>query len=234
MNYSDLTISNKNLIKRLSHSKRFEIASKLIEKYNPDTYLDYGTGDGELIKCLLNKKKKKIYLFEPNEIMRANLKLNLINYQNEIIKIFKKDSEVFENFFDLISINEVFEHLTNESCIETFKILKKIGKKNVKLIISVPIEIGVASLFKNFIRIMTRQTHKDTNLKNIFKSLFSLHIERPNLKYNDSHIGFNYKKFIKLVKSQDIVINNKTFSPYNFLGSSFNSQIFLEAKFNNK
>lgn len=233
MDYSILTTSNKNFIKRLTHSKRFKIASKLIEKYDPFTYLDYGTGDGELIKYISNKSKKKIYVFEPNEKMRKNLTYNLNNYDCEIIKTFEGTSEIYQNFFDLISINEVFEHLNENDCIETFKILKKIGKKNVKLIISVPIEIGIASLFKNIIRIMTKQTHPDTNFKNIFKSLLSMHIQRPNLKYNNSHIGFNYKNFINLIKNQNIDIKNISFSPYNFLGKNFNSQLFVEAKFSN-
>tara|TARA_A100001015_G_C15033978_1_gene734883 strand:- start:1299 stop:2003 length:705 start_codon:yes stop_codon:yes gene_type:complete len=234
MEYSRLTTSNKNLIKRFSHSKRFEIASNLIEKYDPKTFLDYGAGDGELVKYLLNIKKKNIYLFEPNSQMRISLENNLINHKIFLSKIFKDRTEIYQNFFDVISINEVFEHLTFENSIKILKNLKKIGKSDVKLIISVPIEVGLASLFKNSIRIITKQTHEGTNLKNIVKSFFHMNIERPNIDYNNSHIGFNYKYFLNFLDNQNLKIKNLTFSPYNFLGRNLSSQIFVEAIFNDQ
>jgi len=175
-------------------------------------------------------QKKKICLFEPVEKMRENLNVNIKNFSN--IKIFEKSEEINKNFFDLISINEVFEHLTLEECKKTLNILKQAGKQNVKLIISVPIEVGLSSLLKNLIRILTNQTHQGTNLKNLIKSVFYFHIDRPNIPYNDSHIGFNYKKFIQFLIVEGIIINKITYSPFNLFKGIANTQIFIEANFN--
>ena len=70
MYYSGLTIANKNLIKRFSHSQRYLYASRLISKYKPNKVLDYGAGKGRLAKKL------------------AHMSLNITNYDLYTINYF--------------------------------------------------------------------------------------------------------------------------------------------------
>ena len=114
---------------------------------------------------------------------------------------------------------------------KVFRNLKKISAKNSKLIISVPIEVGLSSLLKNLARIAISQTHSNTNFFNIIKSLLYLEIERPNKKYNDSHIGFNYLNFIKFLNKENLEVINLSYSPFNFMKGLLNSQVFIEARF---
>jgi cyclopropane fatty-acyl-phospholipid synthase-like methyltransferase len=55
MSYSSQTINNKFFIKRTTHLKRFEVTKKLIDLKETDTYLDFGTGNGYLLKLLAKK-----------------------------------------------------------------------------------------------------------------------------------------------------------------------------------
>lgn len=225
MNYSSLTVLNKNFIKRFSHKQRFVLAANLIEKYKPRTILDYGAGDGELLKHLKNLEEKDIFLFEPIQEMIEALKDNLKS--NFKYKIISNKKNLNQNFFDIIIINEVFEHLRRSEIEEILQSFLIYGKKNVKIIVSVPIEIGISSLFKNFVRILTGQSHENTSFKNIIKSFFSCKIERPNIPYNNSHIGFNYKKLIVCFKKQNFEISHTLYSPFNILKGFLNSQVFF-------
>ena len=64
--YTELTTSNKNLIKKFSHTKRFLIALKILNLKSNDKFLDIGTGDGYFLKLVNKKKIKKIVGYEPN------------------------------------------------------------------------------------------------------------------------------------------------------------------------
>ena len=229
MNYNGLTISNKNFIKRFSHSQRYLYASRLISKYKPNKVLDYGAGNSEMFKYVKKSLQKKIFFFEPNKVMAEQLKSNLKKFKKN--KIFFNSSKIFRNYFDLICINEVFEHLNLKEQKKLIKNLKKISIKNCTFLISVPIEVGFSSVLKNLIRILYSQTHQNTNIKNIIKSLLYLKIKRPSQKYNDSHIGFDYLNFIKFLREENLEILDTSYSPFDFLKGLINSQIFIEAKF---
>ena len=131
----------------------------------------------------------------------------------------------------LFCINEVFEHLNFQEQKKLINNLKQISRKNGKIIISVPIEVGMSSLFKNIIRILINQKHENTTFLNLIKSCLYLKIDRPNKKYNNSHIGFNYLHFIKFLKKENLIIEKLIFSPFSILKGLLNSQIFIIAKF---
>ena len=228
MDYNNLTVANKNLIKRFSHSKRFMLSAELINKYNPNKILDYGAGDGEIFKYIKKHYKKKFYFYEPNKNMAKQLKLNLRKYK--VNKVFFYSHQIYKNYFDLITINEVFEHLNLSGKKEIIKNLKKISVKKCIYVISVPIEIGTSSILKNFVRIITSQKHENTNLQNLIKSFLYMKIERPTKKYNESHIGFNYMLFLKFLKNENFKIIEIKYSPFHFFRGFINSQIFIVAK----
>ena len=165
--------------------------------------------------------------------MQRELKNNLKKYKTN--KVFYNQKKIYSNFFDIICINEVFEHLNIKEQKKVFINLKRISRQNCKLIISVPIEVGLSSLLKNLARIAISQTHSNTNFFNIVKGLLYLKIERPNKKYNHSHIGFNYLNFIDFLKNiQKIDIIDLHYSPFNILRGLINSQVYIIAKFNEK
>ena len=229
MNYSGLTVSNKNFLIRFSHLKRFIVAANLLLKYKPRKILDYGSGNGELFKHVKDSLKKNFYFFEPEPSMVNELIINLKkNYKK---RLFTKSSKIYKNYFNIIFVNEVFEHLNLKEQKKMLKNLRKISTKDCIFIISVPIEVGISSLFKNLFRIIITKAHAGLNFVNLIKGLFYLKIKRPQKKYNNSHVGFNYLDFIKFLHKENLEIINLSYSPFNFMRGLLNSQIFIEAKF---
>ena len=220
--YSDNTYNSKNFLVRFSHRNRFKKALSCVmkEKKN-DTLLDYGTGDGHFL-IELSKEKKFIDLvgFEPIMLPKNN---NEIKYYNSLTDIPNKK-------FDIVTCFEVLEHFNS---LEEENILVNISNllnENGKTIISVPIEIYLPSFIQNIIR-LTYHKLNISYLKNTFKALFAIEIPeiRESNGYIGTHLGFNHKKFEKIL-SKYFIIEKKIYSPFKFLNSYFNSQVFYVAK----
>ena len=229
MKYSKLTTNSNNFIKKFSHLQRFNICKDIIKKYQFKNFLDYGAGDGQLIKLLSKDYKNFVFhLYEPDKKMLLQIKKNLREIKK---KIFYNRKKLKNAYYDIICINEVFEHLNQSEINETIKILKKIIKKKGTIVISVPIEVGLGGFLKNLIRVLIKQKHANTNFVNIIKSLLFLEVKRPNLKYNPSHIGFNYINFIKILKKHKLNITKIRYSPFGIFYGLINSQVYMEANF---
>jgi 2-polyprenyl-3-methyl-5-hydroxy-6-metoxy-1,4-benzoquinol methylase len=221
--YSKLTISNASFIKRFSHTKRFITAIKILDFKSADRFLDIGTGDGYFLDLVNKKKIKKIFGYEPDNRLFKILKKNF--YYNNNITL-KKHLTKYSEPFSKISCLEVLEHLRLDDQKKIFNLIKKNSTNNSKILIGVPIEIGISSFIKNLIRILLRQTHENTSFINIFKSLFNLKIKRKNNKYNKSHIGFDFNSVQKLILDNNFKILKVYYSPFNRVGYWLNSQIF--------
>jgi|TARA_B100001093_G_scaffold518727_1_gene604654 2-polyprenyl-3-methyl-5-hydroxy-6-metoxy-1,4-benzoquinol methylase len=91
-------------------------------------WLDIGTGSGGILDALKNISSK-CHSVEPNKIMRGKLK-------QAGYKVFKSSKEANKNYYDVITMFHVFEHLTDP--IKELKDVKKLLKKNGVLIIEVP------------------------------------------------------------------------------------------------
>ncbi|MBT7543112.1 MAG: class I SAM-dependent methyltransferase [Gammaproteobacteria bacterium] len=233
MAYSNLTNFNKNFIKKFTHNTRFNVAQKILRNHTGDNIsnvLDYGTGDGEFLK-LLNKNfidLKDISAYEPLVERYDEVSSNTFNYNNIFVY---KDIKEIEKKFDAIFCMEVFEHLNEKMSLEALSNISSLMKSNSILIVSVPIETGLGGFLKNLVRIVIRQTHSGTNLKNLFKIFFGFKINRnTNVDFISSHIGFSHNDLLKLIKKVGFNIIKKTYSPFPFFGSLLNSQIFLVLK----
>jgi SAM-dependent methyltransferase len=227
--YCNLTVNSNSWIKRFSHKKRFKICIDLINEIKFKNLLDFGSGDGHLI-YELNKiyNKKFYYLYEPSKKLILEAKEKLKKIKN--VKFIEKN-KIKKNYYDVICVNEVFEHLNTKEIKKAMLIIKKSIKKNNFIIISVPIEVGISSLFKNLIRYLINQRHNNLNFINFIKSIFYIDIKRSNRSYNNSHIGFNYLKFITLLKSYKLNITKIKYSPFNILKGFFNSQVYFLVRF---
>lgn len=228
-NYSSLTISNTSLIKRFSHTRRFTTALKILNFKSNDKFLDIGTGDGYFLSLVNNKKINKIVGYEPDNKMFKVLKKNICNKKNIIIKKYlKKNKETFSK----ISCLEVLEHLQLSDQKNIFKLIKKNSTKKTIVLIGVPIEIGISGFIKNLIRVLLRQSHENTNISNIFKSLFNLKIKRKNSKYIESHMGFDFNNIKKIILDNNFKILKEYYSPFYYFGFWLNSQIYWLIKKN--
>ena len=228
--HSNHTVNNNSLIKRFSHDKRFRNSIKLLSPQDDDNILDYGTGDGYILNQIYNKNRYcKITGYEPFE----NKEL-IQNYrEHETIKIINNIKEINEEF-NKISCFEVLEHLTESNQEIELVQMSKLLKKNGIIIVSVPLEKGLSSLFKNTIRISLKQQHSNTNFSTIIKSLFGIKFNRGSNSYISNHIGFYYNDLEIIFKKANLKIEKRIFSPISLFGSILNSQVFYILSKDNK
>lgn len=225
--YTDLTIGNKSLLKRFSHGKRFRIALDLLNPATEDRILDFGTGDGFMLSMVRAANNHCVLTgYEPFRYMFEELRKKVDASDLESVEIL--DSlEGYENTFNKICCLEVLEHLTERNQRKELKRMKSLLDQNGKLIVSVPIEVGLSSMFKNLTRILLRQSHKNTSLRTLVFSLFGIHFDRGDGSYISSHMGFYYHDLEKIFIASGFRVRQKKFSPVPMLKGVINSQVFF-------
>jgi len=243
MKYSEDTVDNKNFFKRFSHKKRFVEAKNFLNKYksnNEITMLDFGCGNGFFIKYLIeNKFQLNFSAYDPVE-QQINEMKDLFNSNNIMnVNIFNH-YESINNKFDIICCLETLEHFEEEHQKKLLEQMQKLLKPDGIIIISIPIEVYLSGFIKMILRITMKQSQENTNLKNIFKTLFGMKISNPETfnknylntsqEYLNTHVGFYYFNLIKLIKKMNFKIEETRFSPFPFLKSLLNSQIFIKIK----
>ena len=228
--YKALTVKSPYAIKRFSHNARFNTYCKHIELFcdeDAKNILDYGTGDGYLFNKLLTRKCDKIncFAFEPvqsqYEQLVDNIKSN--NLDVTCFHSLKTDKK-----FDYILCAEVLEHFSASNIITHLKTFENILSKNGKVLISVPIEIGLGGLLKNLARWFIGGLHTGLGVKTAIKAFFGIPIYRGDNFYISSHTGFSHKQLEYLIIDTGWKIEKKFYSPLLVGGSMLNSQVYFE------
>ena len=225
--YTDLIVNNRSFIKRFSHSRRFEVAVELLEVRPTDEILDVGTGDGYMLHKIVAAGAVKVVGYEPVDEQYRELSQSMVVLQKagkaEIIRTLE---ELEPERFEKICCLEVFEHLTEQSQRSMLARMRELLRSNGLVVISVPIEVGLASLFKNLVRCAIGQTHPNTSVVTMLKSFLGMQIDRGSAEYIPSHIGFDWRDLEELFLVQGFRIMKKAFSPFSALGGGINSQVF--------
>lgn len=223
--YQNITTGSPSAIKRFSHNKRFETVLAICKKLNAKTMLDIGTGDAYFIKLahqsslnmeLMHALEPKSDLYEEGLEMTAKI---------ANAKLFKNWASINQTY-DIVTCQEVFEHLPAD---ETLRLLEKIREHmNPKghLIVTVPIESGLAGFVKNIVRFAIGAKHDNASLKNVIKSALGITIDRAVSadNYIYSHIGFNHKLLEQAFKNAKYAILNTSYSPFPYSGTIVNAQ----------
>lgn len=229
MLYADLTVNNSAFLKRFSHTQRFRVALKLLAVDVHDKVLDYGTGDGFMLIQILeqNPQPKFVVGYEPMESQYVQLQQVIGKISTDRVAIIRDLNQLEPSTkFDKISCLEVLEHLTVENQRNALCTIRSVLNENGFAVVSVPIEIGISGLMKNFARIVLRQQHPNSTAINILKSFLGVGVERGNESYISTHIGFDYRDLEKLFVSSGFEIKNRLYSPLKGCGSICNSQVF--------
>jgi hypothetical protein len=86
------------------------------------------------------------------------------------------------------------------------------------LILSVPIEVGVASLLKNVVRRAIGHSHSGASTANVLRALFGRRVERVPTYYW-GHIGFDHRELAARLSSSGWSIARRVGSPWPLLGA---------------
>ncbi len=225
--YADLTTQNKSWLKRFSHGSRFRVALDLLNPNAEDQILDYGTGDGHMLSMIRSANDQcKIVGYEPVPYMFKELSEKLESSENKSVELFHSLNGYAGNFNKICCL-EVLEHLSEESQKREIRNMVNLLSDDGKLILSVPIEVGLSSLLKNIARIILKQTHRNTSLRTLAYSVLGIHFDRGHETYISSHMGFYYQDLENLISSLGLTIRSKKFSPVPMLGGVINSQVFF-------
>ena len=111
MSYANITFSDRNPVKRWLQQRRLTDAVQLTAgMQNISTVLDFGAGNGELSKRLINFfPQAHIICYEPAVHLMAEAQINAENFQQ--IRFVTDIESVSKESIDLIYCLEVFEHL---------------------------------------------------------------------------------------------------------------------------
>jgi 2-polyprenyl-3-methyl-5-hydroxy-6-metoxy-1,4-benzoquinol methylase len=197
MSYTNLTINNKNFIKKFSHNKRFKILRQKLNrlKNKKINFLDFGAGDGQFIKELI--LSNYLFNFTAYEPVQKQVNEMKENFHSDNINncIIYNNIQFIKKKFDIICCLETLEHFSKKDQMILLNQIKNLIKPNGTVFISVPLEVYLSGFTKNIFRILMGQKHPNTNIENLFKTLFGIKINckiktRQKLNYISSHIGF--------------------------------------------
>ena len=223
--YDSYTIDSPSFIKRFAHRVRYGNSMKL-SIYKGNSLLDYGTGSGILLGKIASLRPDAVlYGYEPfDEFVKQAIENNK-NFTN--VFIIGDLNEIPEMMFDNVTCFEVMEHLDVNAQLVAIRNMKSKLKKDGNIILSVPIETGIASLFKNIARLLVGAPHT-RKAGEIFKATFGLPIKR-NFKdgWVGSHVGFRFTDLEKTLLAEGLVIEKIIYSPFKWLYNICNSQRFV-------
>ncbi len=224
--YADLIHNNRSLLKRFSHGRRFEVAVRLLDPAPGDHILDYGTGDGHMLVRLAATPCAHATGFEPFPDQFEELQATVARLPAGRARAVAALSELAPASFDKVCCLEVLEHLPAHLQRESLTAMARLAKPTGRVLVSVPIEIGAGSLFKNLARLALRQTHDGTSLATIGRAALGLAVPRDGGDYMPSHLGFDHRELEKQFAASGLVLQRRDYSPFSALGTIVNSQIF--------
>ncbi len=242
MAYADITIRDRNPVKRWLQRRRFSDAVAVVMSAPPSRpsnrprILDFGAGDGELVLQIASVVSIEACVYEPTPSLMAEAKEKLADLDSVIFadNLDSLDSERFDYVFCL----EVFEHLPEEETHRAIADIHRLLKSDGVAVIGVPHELFLPALLKGLFRISRRYGDYDANPNNIWAAVLGRPLlPRPTAEissgfaYHFHHLGFDYRELERLLQKR-FLLAKKWFSPFPILGAVLNSEAyFLLRKF---
>lgn len=235
MTYAQLTIQDKNFLKRWIQRRRLSDASRILQKLPKNSHidiLDFGAGNGELARMISNNfPHAKIICYEPNPSLYTECVANVAGLANVVC--INQLSDIGAQKFDYIFCLEVFEHLPTEIIAKTTTGINTILKEQGVFVVGVPHELYLPALFKGIFRMMRRFNAYDAQPMNILRCVLGFPPPvRPiaeisaGLPYHFEHLGFDYRK-LKATLTETFVFIKTFCSPIKLLGTVLNSEIYF-------
>jgi SAM-dependent methyltransferase len=236
MTYADLTIGDRNRVKRWLQRRRFSDALKVLRRVPPGQrlrVLDFGAGDGELLRQMARVAAIEASAFEPTPELMAEARRRLAHLEG-VTFIARLDS-VPSGTFDYVFCLEVFEHLPERETVEAISEIHRLLKPDGAAVIGVPHELFVPAMLKGLFRMVRRRGHFDTRAVNILSAVRGRGLERPvteispGLPYHLYHLGFDYRRLEQRLQAR-LRVTEKWFSPFPLFGPALNSEVYFLAR----
>lgn len=227
--YAEMTVRSPFWLKRFSHSRRFLTAVRLLAPQFGERILDYGTGDGYLLRVIHSKSPGTTGIgYEPMPEMYRQLLETLEVASGGAIQLVNSLSGLAK--VDKIACLEVFEHLLPHDLDAALHNMRELLKPNGLVVVSVPLEVGPSGFLKNMVRMMLRQSEDDATLRNLLMSLCGMKIKRKVYATHYGHMGFDHRDLERCFKVLKWKIVHREFSPLPLTMAVINSQVFYVLK----
>lgn len=225
--YSSYTHGDSFAPKRWAHQRRFDDALKLVASRKPASLLDYGCGDGFLLKLARERwPVARLVGYDPLPNMAAQARQLLVGTS---INIVEQLNEVTPETFSVVTCLETCEHLVPEELERVLTDIERLLDSQGLAIFSVPVELGPVSLVKNIYRALRRKKYENLTLANVLSATFgraptqfvNMALGHP---YIFSHIGFDHRKFQRQLENHFMVVRIVA-TPWPGLGAWLNPTV---------
>ncbi len=234
MRYVDITVNDRNPIKRWIQRRRFKDALDVLDSRRASRtidILDFGGGDGELLRqCLQLRSDVNAALFEPTDSLREQAESKLSPWPQ--VRITGDLKALPRVAFDFVYCLEVFEHLPDGPADEALENIRGFLKPDGFAVIGVPHEIFAPALIKGMFRMVRRYGAFDASPQNVASAALGRPPQNrptreiaPGFSYHHYHVGFDYRRLEKKFLSR-YRIESRWFSPAPFLGAALNSEVY--------
>jgi SAM-dependent methyltransferase len=145
--------------------------------------LDYGCGLGYLLSHFLKKNKLECYGvdFSEESVLKAKIRLGSHPNFREVVAIHNQSVPYPDNFFDVITLVETIEHLSNEKAIEVLGEIKRLVKPGGIILITTPFaeNLEVDTIYCPF---CNSEFHKWQHLKSYSRESLTSLVTHAGLK----------------------------------------------------
>ena len=235
MAYADITIRDRNPVKRWLQRRRFSDAMKVLRgaRLRDDRFrvLDFGAGDGELVHQLISIASIEASVFEPTPALMAEAREKLARLDSVV---FAESLDSLESgVFDYVFCLEVFEHLPEAETVKAIAEIHRLLKPDGVAVIGVPHELFLPAMLKGLFRMFRRYGDFDARPSNILSAFRGRPPSQrpiaeisPGHSYHFHHLGFDYRARERLLQEQFRLVK-KWFSPFPILGAALNSEVYF-------
>ena len=234
MKYQSITINDPNPVKRWLQRRRFSDALRVWKNPSPDEplhVLDFGGGNGELLRHLEVSASIRATLYEPTPALMTEARQMLSS--REGVTFTENVSVLHAETYDYVFCLEVFEHLPEKETAQALAEIRRLLKPGGLAVIGVPIEIYFPAFVKGIFRISRRHGEFDATPRNVFSAIIGQPpSQRPTAEistgfnYHFHHLGFDFR-CLQRQFAESFLIKKKWFSPFPLLGSMLNSEVYF-------
>ncbi len=193
--------------------------------------LDFGAGDGELVRQLAADVALEATVFEPTPALMAEARVKLSGLDR--VAFAEHLDSVASGTFDYVFCLEVFEHLPPNETIHAVAEIDRLLKPDGCAVIGVPHELFLPALFKGMFRMWRRYGDFDASPRNVAASALGrpptarpVADIAPGVPYHFHHLGFDYRSLERLL-GDHFQIGKRWFSPFPALGAALNSEVYF-------
>ena len=208
MSYAALTRGDPNPFKRWLQRRRLTDALGVIRGPAPATVVDYGGGDGELLRLAADLwPGARLICFEPVPALADEARTNLAVVA--AAEVVEAEAALPDGVADVVFCTEVFEHLPAEATAAALAEIDRTVAPNGRLVVGVPMELWAPALAKGLFRMARRPDSFDGRLSQVLAASGGRaprprpEVEiSPGRAYFPHHLGFDHRQLLAAMRQR--------------------------------